>query len=242
MTINEHILELKYRLKIGILVVVFLMGVGYANADRIFKVLVLPLENVFASHNIQREMMFTSLTEGFTTKVKISIFFGMLFGMPVLLWQFYRFVAPGLLKAEKRAFLPYITLAPTLFYVGTAVVYYMVMPMAWEFFLSFEGDFTGSINVVLHTRIEDYVGLISSMIIAFGIAFQMPLILVLLVQIGMLTPLELENARRYAIVMIFLAAAILTPPDVMSQIALGSMLMVLYEIAIFIAKMVRKNA
>jgi sec-independent protein translocase protein TatC len=152
------------------------------------------------------------------------------------------FVAPGLYHNERKAFLPFLIATPLFFLMGAAMAYYFVFPMAWAFFLSFEmPGGAGSLPIQLEARVSEYLSLSMTVIFAFGIAFELPVILVLLTRVGLLSSVKLKSFRRYAVVLIFVAAAILTPPDVISQLSLALPLMVLYELSILGAKWVEKT-
>lgn len=236
MTFTEHIAELKSRM-IWLVAAFFVITiVSYLYADTIFDFLVQPLAMALESHSVSHKLIYTGLAEAFITKLKVAIFTGVLFTFPVFAWHLYRFIAPGLFKRERKAMIPYLLCGPLLFLFGAMLVYYYVMPTAWAFFLSFEEDLSSSLPVVLEAKISEYISLTISLIIAFGAAFQLPLVLVLLVHVGMLEVEKLESFRRYAIVLIFILAAVLTPPDVLSQIALAMPLILLYEISILICK------
>jgi sec-independent protein translocase protein TatC len=240
MTLHEHLRELKVRLSISVIIMLVAIAVSYLYADKIFGILIEPLSQALKAENISRKLIYTGLAEAFVTKVRIAVFTGITLTLPIIAWQLYRFLAPGLFRREKRAFIPYLIFSPLLFFAGAFLVYYYVMPLAWKFFLSFEADLSTSLPVVLEARISEYISITISLIIAFGITFQLPLILILLVQIGFIEVSKLIAFRRYAIVLIFLLAAILTPPDVLSQVVLAVPLILLYEISILICKRINK--
>jgi sec-independent protein translocase protein TatC len=214
--------------------------ISYLFADRIFQFLLNPLTEVMAAQNLSRNLIYTSLTEAFITKLKLAIFTGVFFSAPIVAWQIYRFIAPGLFKRERMAFIPYLVFSPILFFTGAFLVYAYIMPLAWSFFISFESDLSVGMPLILEAKISEYISLVISLIIAFGAAFQLPLVLVLLVHVGFLKVEKLVSFRRYAIVLIFLVAAIITPPDVLSQVALAVPLVLLYEISILICKRINR--
>lgn len=230
----EHLLELRTRL-----IWVFLaMGVGtgicFFFVEDIYGVLVRPLAGAMGEGDTQR-LIYTGLTEAFFTYFKVAFFAGLFLTFPFLLLQVWKFIAPGLYKNERRAFLPFLIATPVLFFIGGAMVYFVVLPMAWPFFLSFQS--TGAetaLPIQLEARVSEYLDLIMALIFAFGLCFQMPVVLTLLAKAGLITADHLRRFRRYAIVIIFVVAAVLTPPDVLSQIMLAVPLWALYEISILL--------
>jgi sec-independent protein translocase protein TatC len=187
-------------------------------------------------------MIFTDMTEVFFTQVKVAFFAALFFSFPLMANEMWKFIAPGLYKNEKSAFLPFLVLTPVLFFLGGALVYYMLMPVAWQFFLSFEtmgGD--GVLPIQLEAKVNEYLSLVMKLIFAFGISFELPLVLTLLARAGMVTADGLADKRKYAIVMAFFAAAILTPPDPLSQISLAVPIILLYEISILAVRQMEKK-
>ena len=187
-------------------------------------------------------MIYTALHEGFFTQVKVAFFISLCISLPVFLIQIWSFVAPGLYKNEKKAFLPFLLATPILFLAGAAMVYYVVIPLAWDFFLSFQvTSVDGSLPIELEPRISEYLSLIMKLIFAFGLCFELPVILLLLVKAEILTSEDLASKRKYAILCSFIVAAILTPPDVISQILLALPIIALYEISIIFSKFLIKK-
>ena len=235
----DHLIELRKRLSICLVAFFVATGIAYEFAAQIYSFLVQPLAHAFADP-AHRRLIYTGLTEAFVSYLRLAVFAGFLASFPVIASQVYMFLAPGLYKHEKRALVPYLVAAPTLFFIGAAFVYYLIFPTAWNFFLSFEaprGD--GALPIQLEARVSDYLTLVMHLIVAFGISFQLPVVLVLLVRSGILSLDALKKGRRYAIVLIVLVAAIITPPDVFSQIALSVPLYLLYEISILICRNVK---
>ncbi len=227
-----HFIELKKRLIICLSGFFIASVVCYFLAADIYSFLVDPLAQAFPDGQ-SRRMIYTSLTEAFFTYLRLAVFAGFIVSFPLFSFQLYRFIAPGLYLSERRAMIPYLIAAPLLFLVGAAFVYYLVFPAAWKFFLGFETiNANESLPIMLEAKVSDYLSLVMHLIIAFGISFQLPVIMVLLVKSGVMQLETLKNGRRYAIVGIVTIAAFITPPDIFSQIALSVPLYVLYELAI----------
>jgi sec-independent protein translocase protein TatC len=237
----EHIRELRKRLVISILALAAASIFSYLYVEDIYGFLVKPL--VSAASDDSKRMIYTGLTEAFVTYIKLAVFAGVIISFPVIAWQIYAFCAPGLYANEKKFFIPFLVVSPALFFIGAAFVYYFVFPVAWEFFLSFEmpgGE--GVLPIQLEAKISEYLSLVTTLIIAFGLTFQLPLVVVLLVKIGLVTVDQLRHFRKYAVVGILTVAAFITPPDVLSQILLAAPLYLLYELSIiFCAGMSRKQ-
>lgn len=214
--------------------------VCYGFADNIYAFLVQPLSEAFPDPS-SRRLIYTGLTEAFMTYLRLALFAGFLVSFPMIAAQIYLFLAPGLYKQEKRAFLPYLIAAPAMFTVGAAFVYYGIFPAAWTFFLGFETADAGGLPIQLEARMGDYLSLVMHLIIAFGLSFQLPVVLVLLVKSGLMQLETLKKGRRYAIVIIVAIAAVITPPDVFSQIALSVPLYMLYEVSILLCRNVKKE-
>jgi len=235
-----HLLELRRRLIFSFAAILVGFIISYCFAGQIFEFLVHPLAVVTQGEN--RRLIYTGLTEAFLTYVKLSLWTGCFIAFPVIASQIYMFTAPGLYKHERRAFLPFLIATPVFFFAGASMAYYFVFPLAWKFFLSFEMPGTdGSLPIQLEARVSEYLSLSMTVIFAFGIAFELPVILVLLTRIGLLSSAKLSSFRRYAIVLIFIAAAIMTPPDVFSQLSLAIPMMALYELSIFGARWAEKS-
>nr|WP_069186052.1 twin-arginine translocase subunit TatC [Candidatus Terasakiella magnetica] len=242
MPLMEHLIELKSRLTIAIaaLFIAFL-GCYYFAAD-IYNFLVAPLAQILAELGGNRRMIYTALHEAFFTQLKVSFFAAFLLAFPVIATQFWKFLAPGLYKNEKSALAPYLVLSPILFIMGGALVYYFIMPMAWKFFLSFETmGVDGSLPIQLEAKVNEYLSLVMKLIFAFGISFQLPLVLTLLARIGFATSRGLAAKRKYAVVVTFIFAAFMTPPDIISQVGLAIPILVLYEISIISVRAVEKK-
>jgi len=235
-TIFEHLLELRNRVMWSALVFTLVFCVAYYFNTEIYSFLVEPLAAAY--HGEERRMIFTGLSEAFFTYVQLAVFAAFVISFPFIAAQLYLFLAPGLYKRERKFLFPFIFISPILFWLGAAFVYYFIMPLALEFFISFESPANSSSNIPieLEARVSEYLSFVQHMIIGFGLAFQLPIILMLLAQAGILKVEYLQKNRRYAVVIIFIVAAILTPPDVISQTGLAVMLMALYELSIFAIK------
>ena len=189
-----------------------------------------------------RRLIFTALHETFITYLKVAFFAAVFLGSPVLLIQIYKFIAPGLYKNEKKALLPYLISTPILFLFGGMLVYYLVMPLAIKFFLTFESmGSNSSLPIQLEAKVNEYLSLIMRLIFAFGISFQLPVVLSLLARIGVVDSQFLKDRRKYVVVIIFAAAALLTPPDPITQIGLALPLLLLYELSIFSVKFIENK-
>lgn len=232
-----HLVELKKRLIICVAAFAVATIVSYLFVEHIYAFLVKPLAD--ATHEEGRRMIYTGLTEAFITYLKLAAFSGFIVSFPVFAWQIYSFISPGLYSKEKKIALPYIIIAPVFFMAGALLAYYGIFPMAWKFFLSFEGG--GAIPIQLEAKVSEYLSLVVSLILAFGLAFQLPVALALLAQGGVIGAGWLAEKRRYAIVFIFIVAAVITPPDVLSQIALAVPLVLLYELSIFWCRRIERS-
>ena len=249
MTIIEHLTELRNRIFVifAAFLVLFVacfirpFGSDTANiADIVYRFLQAPLADILLERG--GRMIFTGLHEGFFTQVKVAFFTALCITFPLMLIQIWKFVAPALYRNEKTAFAPFLAATPILFALGAAMVYYLVIPLAWQFFVSFENiGGEGALPIEVEPRISEYLTLVMRLMFAFGLSFELPVVLLLLVRAGLLTADSLASKRKYAILFAFIAAAILTPPDVISQVLLAVPVILLYEISIITARFMRRN-
>ena len=239
---TSHFVELRSRLIKSLLFILIMFVFSYLFAEQIYNFLVEPYANAVKDDNSSRRLIFTALHETFITYLKVAFFAALFFGSPILIIQVYKFIAPGLYKNEKKAILPYLISTPILFLLGALLVYYLVMPLAIKFFLSFETvGSTTNLPIQLEAKVNEYLSLIMRLIFAFGISFQLPILLNLLARVGVVNSEYLKKRRRYVIVIIFTAAAILTPPDPITQIGLAIPLLMLYELSILTVKFTEKK-
>jgi len=238
----SHLSELRSRLIKAFIFLLFSFVVCYIFSAEIYDFLVKPYSTAVIENNLDRRLIFTALHEAFITYLKVAFFASFFITSPIFLTQIWKFVAPGLYKNEKRALLPYLIATPVLFIFGGLLVYYLVMPLAIEFFLSFESvGNSGSIAIQLEAKVNEYLSLIMRLIFAFGISFQLPVILSLLARINVIDSIYLKKRRKYVVVIIFAVAALLTPPDPITQIGLALPLLILYELSIFVVKFIEKG-
>ncbi len=243
MSLIEHLTELRRRLVYAAVAFVVVFLVCFYFADIFFNFLVEPLAAVWQGQE-GRRLIFTAMHEKFFTNIKVAFFTAAFLAFPIFAIQIWMFVAPGLYRNEKKAFLPFLIATPFLFFGGGAFVYYIVMPVAWQFFTGFEqiaGAGTGGLSIELEPKVNEYLSLVMRLIFAFGLSFELPVVLTLLAKVGIVSQDGLKAKRRYAIVIAFVAAAILTPPDPLSQLALAIPIIVLYEVSIVCAGIVARR-
>jgi sec-independent protein translocase protein TatC len=237
-----HLTELRSRLVKSFIFLIFLFIVSYIFSTEIYRFLVQPYADAVLAKNLERRLIFTALHEAFLTYLKVSFFAAFFISSPFFLMQLWKFIAPGLYKNEKQTLLPYLVATPILFISGGFIVYYLIMPLAIKFFLSFETIAEpGIIAIQLEAKVNEYLSLIMRLIFAFGISFQLPVILSLLARIGFIDSEYLRKRRKYFVVIIFAMAAILTPPDPITQIGLALPLLLLYELSIYTVKFIEKK-
>ena len=237
----EHLIELRSRLLKSVIAFIIMFVVCFYFATDIYNILTVPyLKAVGTAKPV--EMIFTAPQEWFFTQMKLALFGALFLAFPVIASQIYMFVAPGLYKNERSAFLPFLVATPVLFLMGACLVYFFVMPMAMGFFLSMEqtgGE--GKVAIQHLAKVSEYLGLIMTLIFAFGLVFQLPVVLTLLGRAGFLSSQTLKEKRKYAMVIAFIVAAVLTPPDPISQIGLAIPTLLLYEVSILSVRMIERK-
>jgi sec-independent protein translocase protein TatC len=242
MPLLEHLAELRKRLIYSIVTLLVAFFAAVPLSKHIYAFLTEPLQKAMAEVGGSNQLIYTALAEAFMTQMKVAIFTAAFVTFPVFAHQIWQFVAPGLYKHEKRAILPFLFAAPVLFFLGGALAYYVVMPMAWKFLLGFQTPASGTdMAIQMMPKVSEYLDIFMTMIFAFGLAFQMPVLLVLLVRVGIISPESLSAKRRYAIIIIFVFAAFVTPPDVVSMMSLAVPMLALYELSVISARMVGKK-
>jgi len=245
MPLLDHLIELRQRMLYSVVSLFVAFLICFYFAQELFDFLVQPLADLLIEREGvrgARRLIFTDLTEVFFTHIKIAFFFGAFFSSPIFLTQLWLFVAPGLYKNEKKGLAPFLIASPILFFLGGALVYFVLFPLAWSFFLSFETmGGGGTLPIELEAKVAEYLSLVMKLIFAFGLCFQLPVLMTLLARVGLATSKGMAEKRKYAIVGVFIVAAVITPPDPISQLSLAIPIILLYEISILMAKMVEKK-
>ena len=245
MPLLDHLIELRQRMLYSVIALFVAFLFCFYFAQELFDFLVQPLADLLIEREGSRgprRLIFTDLTEVFFTYIKIAFFFGAFISAPIFLTQFWLFVAPGLYKKETGALAPFLVATPILFFLGGALVYYGLFPLAWSFFLSFETmGGADTLPIELEAKVNEYLSLVMKLIFAFGLCFQLPVIMTLLARVGLATSKGMAKKRKYAIVGVFIVAAVLTPPDPISQLSLALPVILLYEVSILMAKLVEKK-
>ncbi len=239
-TLFEHLAELRRRLIYSLVAVAVLFVVGFFFADWTFDFLLQPFKIATGGAEKVR-LIYTAPQEFFFTKLTLALFTAVFLAFPVIASQIYAFVAPGLYKTERGTFLPYLIATPIFFVFGAAVMFYGVMPLALRFFLSMEGGGPNAATIEMLPRVSEYLSLIMTLVLAFGVCFQLPIVLTLLARIGIVDAKKLKSWRKYAFVGVLVIAAFLTPPDPISQIGLALPMLLLYEMSIFSVRLVERS-
>ena len=233
----DHLIELRDRLKWAVVAFFVCFVIAYVFAEDIYAFLVRPLAKIYEQRGVENpRMIYTALTEAFFTYLKVSFYTALFVSFPVIATQLYKFAAPGLYRTERRAFLPFLVATPVLFALGATLVYSFIFPLAWSFFLSFQtAPVDTGLAIELEAKVNEYLSLVLKLMFAFGLAFQLPVAITLLARAGLTTADALRRRRKYAVVIAFVGAALLTPPDLISQVGLGIPIIVLFEISILLA-------
>jgi len=237
-----HLTELRSRLVKSIIYFFIFFILCYLLSENIYSFLVQPYADAVKDDVTERRLIYTALHETFITYLKVAFFSSIFITSPIILTQIWKFIAPGLYKNEKLTLLPYLIITPILFILGAMLVYYLIMPLAIKFFLSFEtSTINNSLPIQLEAKVNEYLSLIMRLIFAFGLSFQLPVLLSLLARVGFVDSMYLKKRRKYVVVIIFAVAAIITPPDPITQIGLGIPLLILYELSILSVKIIEKK-
>lgn len=242
MPLLEHLAELRRRLLWSAAGLLIAFLVCYHFSFQIYAFIAHPLVAILKSRGEEPRLIYTQLYEAFFTYIKVSLYAALFVSFPIISTQIWMFIAPGLYRSEKKALLPFIVATPVLFLAGAALAYYFIFPTAFRFFLSFQTPTAhpaaDGMQIELMARVSDYLGLVMKLVFAFGVAFELPVALTLMGKVGILRSKTLKRFRRYAYVGCFVVAAVLTPPDVLTQTGLAVPLIVLYEISILCVRLV----
>ena len=236
MTLQEHFLELRHRIIFSLFFFVATFFICYFFSEEIYQFLLQPFADI-SQNNQNRRLIYTSPAEAFATYLKLSLSSAIFFSFPILAAEFYLFLSPALYKNEKKNILLTFFFAPFLFLCGAIFAYYFILPAALHFFASFENQgfaASSSLPIQLEVRVSEYLNFVTNLLLGFGIAFELPILLLFLIRVGFLSVNDLRRKRRYWIVIIFIVAAVLTPPDILSQVSLAIPMIFLFEIAILI--------
>ncbi len=251
----EHLKELRDRILISLAAFVAGILIAFAVWNPIFNFLTSPICDALEGRGQECQLVLIKLQEGFFVAFRISVMGGFILAFPVIAWQLWRFVAPGLYKSEKGAFLPFLLASPLMFTLGATFAFYVVLPIAFNFFLGFQQMMVtdpnagpdlvtvdpGTAGILFQGSMEQYLSLTTNFILAFGLCFQLPVLLTLMGKAGLISAKGLIGMRRYAIVLILILAAVVTPPDMMSQLILFAAIYPLYEVSIFLIRRIEKR-
>jgi sec-independent protein translocase protein TatC len=251
----EHLKELRNRILVSVAALAVTCVIGYLLWIPIFHVLSVPMCDAMAAEGQKCQFVLIKLQEGFFVAIRIAVWAGFAMAFPIIAFQLWRFVAPGLYKNEKQAFLPFLLASPAMFMAGAAFAYYLILPGAFAFFLSYQGDFGAAIDpdaattaiaqapagVIYQGSVESFLSLTMQFVMAFGLCFQLPVLLTLMGKAGMISSAGLKATRKYAVVAILAVAAVATPPDVMSQLIMFFAIYPLYEISILLISRFEKT-
>jgi sec-independent protein translocase protein TatC len=236
-----HLIELRQRLIYSLIGFFIIFAVCYAYSQEIFTFLVTPL-TILLEEKGHHRLIYTGLTEAFLTYIKVAAFAAAFLSFPLVASQLWLFIAPGLYRQERKVFMPLLIATPVLFLLGAAFAYYVIFPNAYAFFLSFETPgSTGQLPIQLEPKVNEYLSFVMRLIFAFGVSFELPVLLVLLANVGMVTAKALQAKWRFAVVGIFASAAIITPPDILSMVGLAIPLIILYGVSILMVSWVERN-
>ena len=245
MPLLDHLIELRQRLLYSVVALLVIFVICFFFAQQLFEFLAQPLADELLKGGVSehsRRLIFTNLTEVFFTYVKVAFFAAGFICCPLFLVQLWLFVAPGLYRHEKSAFAPFLAATPVLFFIGGSLVYFVIFPFVVKFFIAFETvGAPGTLPIELEQRVAEYFSLMMKLIFAFGLCFQLPVIMTLLARVGLATSKGMAAKRKYAIVGVFIFAAVFTPPDPLSQLSLAVPIIILYEISIILARLVEKK-
>lgn len=239
-TLKEHILELKRRITYVLLFSITLLITIYCYSEELSMFLLKPLLVLIDDVDVNRKIIYTNLTEAFFSYVKISVFFTFCVAFPFILFQIYLFLKPGLYLRERKLLMFVFISSVVLFFIGSAVLFYLVIPKAWIFFLSFERHST-LVPLLIEPKLSEYLDLVMALMVAFGAAFQTPIVIIVLNILGLLSSTTLKSKRKISVVISFIVGAIFTPPDVLSQIALALSLILLYEFSIIVCGFLERS-